>query len=332
MKKISYDELGAFVRTGVIKNDTFLTSPLYYLLVGRKGVKIYHNADSAVVVCVHPLVKDRLMIFPELGKEDYELTVSVLEMLLPPRNGVQLARFAEREIQLVEERICARPQSSVVGVQVFEETVEDWRFPIRILCTQKVSAMKGRRFQNIRNKLRAVDSEIEAVPLDQKSTIRSIRANLKLWERNMISKRKNVPGMSDVYEELIRILKDDASFVDGLLFRKRTRPVGVAIWDRPYANTSNLLANLTDISIPGLAEFQVVSVCRQLNQRGVLYLNRGGSETAGLDRFKAKFDPIKSIPVRSARVVYRSSTSNNFESVIRRLDVGVPSKLIKSTE
>ena len=157
--------------------DSYLNSPLYYLLTGRKGARLYKNHHSAVVVCAHPHIQDRLLVFPEIGKADYELTASVLNMLNPPKNGVQLARYSEEEIKALQQR----------------------------------------------------------------------------------------------------------------------------------------LSKLSYTNVSGLSDYQMVALCRDLDERGIRYVNVGGSETRSLDAFKAKYQPEETLKILSADVMYRKPETSNIE-------------------
>lgn len=52
------------------------------------------------------------------------------------------------------------------------------------------------------------------------------------------------------------------------------------------------------------SDLQLVTTCRHLSQRGVPYLNLGGSELKSLDSFKVKYQPVKSIDLCTAQVRY----------------------------
>ena len=253
------------------------------------------------------------MVFPEIGKADYELTASVLGMLTPPKNGIQLARHSMQDIVAIKREIADRTYTTVSGIQTRDETVEDWRYPVRIFDTALITAMEGRKFKNIRNKFRTAAQNIEAIPLEPGSALSHMRAALKFWEGTMIANQKDHPNMSGMYEELFRIAAARPESVNGLYFCQGKRPVGLSIWDTPYADTANLVANLSDTSVTGLSEFQVVSACRTLDEQGVKYLNRGGSEREGLDDFKVKFNPVKTVKILSAEVTYHKPVNDNIE-------------------
>ena len=246
-------------------------------------------------------------------KADYELTADVLCKLSPPVNGIQLARYTQQGITALKHKIADRIFTPVSGIQIREETVEDWRYPVHVLDTETVAQMQGADFRTIRNKFRAAAKNITIVALEPGTALRHMRAALKFWEGTMIQNQKDTPGMSDMYEELFQVVQNHPSATKGLAFYQGRRPVGLSVWDRPYADTSNLSANLADISVRGLSDFQVVSVCRMLKEEGIKYMNFGGSERESLDDFKAKFKPVKTIDLLSAEVIYTRPANDNIQ-------------------
>jgi len=58
----------------------------------------------------------------------------------------------------------------------------------------------------------------------------------------------------------------------------------------------------------------MVSVCKRLQEEGVKYINCGGSETLGLNSFKGKFQPVKSIQLFSANVSYQRQGNDNIKT------------------
>lgn len=314
MSSLSYKDLEYELRgKGSMKEDTYVTSPLYYRLTGRKGAWLYKGHKSALVACEHPQIENRILIFPEVGKADYELTASVLGQIDPPENGVQLARHSTEELVVLKRQMASISYTPVSGVEVREEQDMDWRYPVHILDTKATGAMEGRHFKKIRNHFRKAAQSVSAKSLTFPSGLRGMRAALKFWEGNMINKEKDVPGMADLYEEFFDVIEDNPESAEGILFEQEKRPVGFSVWDKPYNDTANLLANLGDTTVRGLSEFQTVSVCQKLNDQGVGHLNRGGSELQSLDSFKTKFQPVKTLNAMSADVKYRNYAHDGVE-------------------
>jgi len=192
----------------------------------------------------------------------------------------------------------------VTGVTVIEEDVMDWRYPIRILDTETVAGMKGKAFEKIRNKFSQASKHIQALSFTHDSGLEMMRAALKFWEGNMIANLKETEDMSALYEELFQVVQAYPDSARVIMFQQGRRPAGFTVWDEPCVKTANLLVNLGDTSITGLSDFQLVSACKTLRDQGVQYLNMGGSELETLDAFKAKYQPVQTLKVLSAEVVY----------------------------
>ncbi|MCB1531338.1 MAG: DUF2156 domain-containing protein [Alphaproteobacteria bacterium] len=296
------------------KPDSYQNSPLYYTITGRKGARLYKSKFSSMVVCEHPHIEQRLMVFPEIGKADYELTASVLNMIDPPKNGVQLARYSAGELETLKRKLENLNYSAVSGVSIVEEHVMDWRYPVHVLDTAKVQALEGKEFKQIRKKFRKAAEHITHIPLNQDNALRLMRATLKFWEGNMIANEKDTDDMSEFYLELFKIMDENPGQVNGLFFMQGRRPVGFTVWDQTAPDISNCFVNLGDTSITGLSDYQMVSVCQDLNKRGIRYLNIGGSEIKSLDDFKIKYQPAESVELLSADVLYRRVENVNISA------------------
>lgn len=286
--------------------DSYLHSPLYYMITGRKGAWLYKNTHSALVVCVHPHIEHRLVVFPEIGKADFELTVSVLSTLTPPKNGIQLARYTEEGIAKLKRQLTKLSYTPVIGISDTEETVLDWRYPLHILDTGQVSEMKGKPYQKIRNMFRNAAQHVTSAPLNEKNSLRFMKAALKFWEGNMIFNEKDTEDMSEFYHELFKIIERHPGALEGLLFLQGRKPVGFTAWDCSGRDTANMFVNLGDTSISGLSDYQMVTTCQTLHEKGINRLNLGGSELQSLDAFKTKFHPAESLKIHSADIIYRA--------------------------
>jgi hypothetical protein len=308
-----YDKFNALVRRhGAVRADSYLNAPLYYALTGRKGAWLHEGYGAALVVCQHPNVPDRLLVFPEMGEAGGKLAASVIARLEAPANGVQLARFTDRDLDALKGALAGEFNGAAIGIRKTEENTLDWRYPVHILDTKRVAALEGAAYARIRNKCRKVEETTETVPLDDPRALQMMRAAQKYWEGSMILRgRDRTSGtgedLSGYYQALFTMIEASPDKFKGLVFIRDGRPVGFTVSDTPFEGTSNLLANLTDAAIPGIADFQIVATCRALAAAGTASLNFGGSETESLDQFKRKFMPHSSLEVHSAEVVYKKT-------------------------
>ena len=301
-----YRRLKAFLAAShACHSDSFVNSALYYLLTGRRGSWLFRGYTSAVVVCLHPHLKNGLLVFPELCKKsDYRLTVSVLSAITSGANEVQLARYSDEDLTKLRRKLdrLGSASSSSATIRVIEEQIMDWRYPIRIVDTRIVSEMKGQRFATIRNKYRRVsDRNVAGTLISHNNHSQPMLiAALRRWEETAIRRHNWTDDMSDFYHELFAVIETDPNSVRGFVFNSGLNPVGFTFWDEPLGHEVNLIANICDTTITGLSDFQLVTSCRQLFSEGIKRLNLGGSELESLDAFKAKFCPAESIQGRSA--------------------------------
>lgn len=318
---LSFEQFNRCVRRPeAARGDSYLNAPYYYLLTGRKGAWVHEGYGAVLVVCKHPHIPDRLLVFPEIGPEDRadkgKLTVSVLSGLTPPSGGVQLARFTDEDMARVKEALAGKNDSHLESIQKIAEDSLDWRYPVHVLDTEYVAKLEGGSFAKIRNKCRQVEGEITFMTLDDPRALRAMKATLKYWEGNRLYREEGDDTDTSFYDTVFAMIEKSPLQFGGCVFMQGKRPVGFTVYDRPFMGTSNLLANLCDAAITGLADYQIVTTCRQLALDGVTRLNFGGSETEGLDAFKRKFNPRESFNLASGAVQYGARTDMNVRSSI----------------
>ncbi len=313
----TYEQFNALVRQpAVMREDSYLNAPLYYILTGRKGVWVHEGYGAVMVVCRHPHIKDRLLVFPEIGHAEGKLVASVLSGLEPPPGGVQLARFTTDDLESLKEALSQQNSKNRVDhITISEETILDWRYPVHLLDTARVAAMEGKGFTKIRNKCRKVEGAIEVLDLQDPLALRAMRAAHKYWEGSMFLRDQDEVEESDgYYTTLFAMIEEWPDLFNGLVFMQGKRPVGFTVYDTPFMKQTNLLANLSDATVAGLADYQIVETCRAMEAKGIISMNFGGSETESLDLFKRKFMPSKSLTLLSAEVFYDSRHDRNVRS------------------
>lgn len=314
------EQFNARVRhDSVARGDTYLNAPLYYLLTGRKGAWIHEGYDAVLVVCRHPNVADRLLVFPEIGasgrKDKGRLTASVLSQITPPAGGVQLARFTAEEFEHVRAALAQRNDNTPNRIETITEEVMDWRYPVHVLDTKRVSALAGRAFARIRNKCHQVEDKVETIGLDDPRALRAMKAALKYWEGSMLVRDGAEDTDHSYYETMFGMIAQWPEMFGGYVYLQGRRPLGFTVHDKAFKGTANLLANLCDASLTGMADYQVVHTCRTLAAQGVTGLNFGGSETESLDAFKRKFSPKESFNIASGAVHYAPRRDINVRSL-----------------
>lgn len=287
-------------------DDSYIVSPLYYRITGRKGAWYYKSKNAFVVVMQHPHKVNTLLVFPELGDGEYTLTASVLQKLYRMDHDIQLARYTGENIEQLKRALDHLKDNIVDDLEVFNEDSLDWRYPVHILNTQTVIEMKGKSFEEIRSRIRKTEGDITFEHLNRATAVKQMRAALKFWEGNMIMAGRDTDDMSEFYEEFFKIIENYTGRWDGIIFYKEKRPVGLLVWEEVSQDIANGLINIGDTTINGLSDFQIVTLSQILNDRGVRFLNVGGSETESLDHYKCKFMPEISVQLHSAKVLYKN--------------------------
>lgn len=288
------DELRPFLAADL--TDAFATSLAYYQLTGRKGLWIYRYGQGVLMVCLHPHVDSRLLIFPPLGKGGPGLLPIFCDIVPFPLDGIQLARFRNFKTYMSG---CLR-----LSLRVIQEPILDWLFPCHILSASTVAsaAMHGKHFSEIRRRIRqAAEFDVDIVSFpDFMPDVKDIR---HLWADNK-HVAQGPTGSDQYYEELFSGRLDFAR-LRGHFYKVHGVVEGFTIWELPYKRNGQVvsLAHIVNHSIAGLSEFGMHAMCCELHAQGYERVNVGGSEDAGLDMFKRKFAPVKSYRLFSADVL-----------------------------
>lgn len=310
-----YAGLPALSSTACHHPDSYIRSLGYYLLTGRKGAHLYQDGHSQLIVCEHPHIEDRLLVFPEINGTG-ALTVKVLNDIHVPSGGIQLARYTDQDLARLTLAARNLTASKKIITQEIEEKILDWKYPARILDTATTAALQGKAFDKLRNKINKIATHIDILPLRSKEGHRAIRASLMFWVGSMIYGEKETGhDLIGFYETLLQAVQQYPDLFDGLVFLAGGEPAGFTVWDAPINNAVNAMASLSRTSVKGLSEYQTVAACRTLIAQNVHSYNMGGSETGGLDQYKMKFRPARSIMLRSYEVTLRNPLSDGLSAL-----------------
>ena len=305
--------------------ESFSKSLPYYLMTGRRGLKVFQNENTMVCIAKHPHDEDSVLIFPEING-DYSLTVQVLNRLSSSGLNVQLARYTHENRKQLGQAVEANALKLVKSIKLKEEDILDWKYPVRILDTVKVSKMSGKKLKGIRHKFNRAADDYEVLPLSHPEAVKAIRASVLLWASGMIfAGNETGYDMTEFYDTLVKHIVAFPSLFDGFAVTNGKEALGFSVWDYT-GDTANSLASLSRRSIDGMSEFQKVTACRMLSDKGIKRFNLGGSETDSLDYFKMKFQPCDSISISSYKVEFEpmsppmDSITNAVKSNDRRFD------------
>jgi hypothetical protein len=263
--------------------DPYQLSAGYFALTGRHGLWLARSADSALVVCRHPQHAGTMLVFPPLGTGGMDLLAAALQRLAAPRTALRLARAgAAFPVRLAGSALAA------VLCRV-PETDLDWAFPVHVLDPAAVAAHRGGAFEAVRRGLNWLDhAAIEALDLRPGVHAAAVLDLVGRWAAGD-------PDRIAPYRRLLGLFGTVP--LAGRLVLHAGRPAGFSAWDEaPRARgLANAFAHIGLHEVRGMARFVLYDMCRTLAAKGFAEACIGGSETSGLDRFKRKFAPVRSI-------------------------------------
>jgi hypothetical protein len=279
--------------------DSYLTSPVYYSFTGRNGLWVYEKDETFVLACRHPNIPNQILIFPQLEKHRSDLVADLLGAMPVPSNGVQIARSKSANTSALPD---IHFDTRHVAFQKKEETVLDWKYPVRILSTDEVAALSGHKYMKIRNHIRALKKHsVNVVPFDAIHHSRALERLLHRWAKYNATSPAEYEHLYAPYETLFSQSIDKPPGLAGQMVFVDGELQSVGLWDvsNKTQRTANVFVNFCNTEIRGLSEFSMVKCCETLSAEGVRYVNLGGSESESLDAYKRKFDLAKSIDLCS---------------------------------
>jgi hypothetical protein len=283
--------------------DSYAISPIYYTMTGRKGLWIYEDCHAYIPLCWHPNIEDQILIFMPQGnnKENLSILKKIVSEIPTPPMGIKLARVKRDFKCITDQTITFTP---------VEESVLDWRYPVRILSTESVGKMQGFHCsRKMRNKIKIAQlNEIIIEPLSIKHT-NPILTFVNLWARDRAEDEKEFENLTAPYLEFLTFLNEPDFNLDGLVFFINNCIQAVVVWEWPSPQSimANIWISLSNKAFTGIAEFAMQKTAIALDAKGIPYLNFGGSETKGLDDYKKKYEPVYNIELQSIEVTYQNA-------------------------
>lgn len=277
--------------------DSYLTSTVYYAFTGRRGLWLYQYGQTFVPFCWHPNLDCQILVFPPRGEKNSAAIVSLLQNLPQPPRGFLLARFKESDIKSLQAQDGDFYKSACA---VVEENVLDWKYPIRILSTAHLASAEGGKFRRIRNRVRHIENLVVHTEDLEAKHVACLLKLAENWASFKSSEGEDLLDLTDPYLRLLNLVRCEGVNMGGLIFSMQRRVQAVTIWEVTGGKTANMYVNLCSNELcVGLSDYAIKISADKLFQDGVAFMNLGGSESAELDYFKMKFDPISSINVYS---------------------------------
>lgn len=281
-----------------LQNDTFIYSPVYYLFTGRNGIWRYDTGHEVEMIVRHPNLQDSFLLLPAFdyssGRISPTMTIEIANQLREcyPMTNITLGRVP----------IEYHSKFSLFFEHRAERTL-DWAFPCHILSTSLVDKMFGKHFQQVRQRINQLDTDRCIVSnIDIANDSMDLLQLVYSWAEAKNLQKYTINDFISPSETLLKLFQSNLFNLLGLKIKIDDRIESFCILEI-CNNVANEFSIVTNTQIPGLADYQVQQMCHFLNLIGVEYVNLGGSESKGLDRFKRKFYPIISHSLSSYRIV-----------------------------
>ena len=275
------------------REDLYSTSAAYFMMTGRKGLWIYGNEDTAMIVARHPNMDDSVLFFPPMGSNPVSLIEFALVDPALPVGEKKLARLGPEDqylSALLEQR----------GSRKIEvEEVLDWKFPVHILDTENVVNSKGQDFRDFRKNIhRAFGRGLWSENIDSQDDIARVLEISKSWAMHHVSDNYSIEDLIGPTKYALSLFDTPNLSINGLIINEGNEAVGYIMWEEtnPSKGFANSISGMS-IRPRGTEEFAILEMCKKLKETGFNKVCIGGSETEGLDNFKRKMCPIASVGI-----------------------------------
>lgn len=286
--------------------DPFSRSAAYFLMTGRKGLWVYGDDDTAMILARHPNREGHTLAFPPIGRDQAGLIIKALGDTRITSQRLELARVGAEDSALITT-LCQRGATTA-----YPETVLDWAFPVHVISPTKIVARPGKPFISFRGHLhgaRRAGLTAEAVDIRQHRA--ALTAAVHLWADQKRHHGFTLADLTGPTMALLDLMEEGGLAIKGTLTRDAAgQCIGFWLWEEAQACAYSLAR--VALRHPGNAELAIAHACDQLAPDGTPRIPEmclGGSETAALDAFKRKMQPIRSIPLQT--VLLRSTPAQD---------------------
>lgn len=279
------------------RQDPYLLSPAYFAMTGRKGLWVYGDNETMMMLARHPNDPGKLLLFPPIGNDPARLLRSVMAEPNRPDGELQLARLGPEDVYLgidLNGYGLSAPQT---------EDVLDWTYPVHVLDTASIQNRSGPKFRDFRqnvNRAFGRNTWSKPIGISNSAHIETVRHITEKW----VSGREDYShgDLVEPTEAALDLMRTGKLPMQGILTYEGAMPAGFIIWEEtdPARGIANSITALS-VGGKGADEFAMFKMCEHLQENGFREVCIGGSETPGLDAFKRKMNPVRSVSLSSAR-------------------------------
>ncbi len=260
-------------------SDRFEDSWAYILQATRKWPKKYLNGENLVLLSKK---EDGTCVIPHYFCSD-EVLVGLVRDL---GQKAILKNVSPKDVERLKH----------LGFEEYGEG-ERWShgclydnqtFPQQILNLDKLLSLRGKEYSRLRGELNGSRRKVKTIerrsynPARDKDAVRDI----------ILSQEERNPGTLDSHEMYLEL--ERSSFLVPSVFTVGGKIIGYTLVDHISDTCAAFNALVYDTNISQLSSRLTFESARMLVDMGYRLFNLQGSETAGVDRWKRKFNPINS--------------------------------------
>ncbi|MBK6896006.1 MAG: DUF2156 domain-containing protein [Alphaproteobacteria bacterium] len=287
-------------------NDPYYLSPTYYAVTGRRGLWLFNdegedNHYTSFFFCLHPNLKDTVVVFPPFGDHPVEAVAEFLHKIRESKMNIRIGRVPQgsplEKIEIQYPQLQARTAT---------ETVLDWTFPVHTVDCEALVDREGKDYGRIRQAMNKFKrSSALTREMDFSRDIPALEKLARQWESN--TRHYDAYDLrTNYFNYLARLAIDQKALnLRGMVVSIDGVDKGFSIWE-PESNggdTANLFASqVTDFDMTNLATYLTVVSAEKMLEEGTHFMCLGGSETAGMDRYKRGFNPSVSTQLNTIEI------------------------------
>lgn len=267
-------------------SDPMMRSPGYIRMTSRKGLSAYSGRSADVLFSLHPNDDETYIIYPPAEEGGYRDVRDLGNLLKQTGKNVEVIRIPME---------FASSAALVAGGTLKRETRLDYAYPVHVIEVGALADMEGSRLQKFRNKVNAAKREgMQVRPTDFAPADREMMRRITTQWAPQLFNDDVAAGT-----EYIGFFLDEMLMyprIRGLISLRRGEANGFTVWELPCSgdDTAHSLIHCS-LHHRGVSELLHHEMAKALHRDGVRFLSLGGAETAGLDAFKRKMNPVRSV-------------------------------------
>jgi len=273
-------------------DDPFSQSAAYYAMTGRKGLWLYGDNQTFMLIARHPNNNDKLLFFPPIGRSRADLITTALADARLPSGIIEMARVGADDA-LLTQSLSSRSQN------MRREDTLDWTYPVHVVSPDIIIKREGKPFVSFRGHInRAMRDGLNTEPVNIRKHESELRSIIQDWAYNRGDTEFSVEDLTSPTLKAIELMKTSNLDIRGTLSKTANgTPTGFWLWEQNGDMAMSLVRAY--LRAPGNAELGILGMAQQLKGSGIPQMCLGGSETADLDSFKRKMQPVRSIALNT---------------------------------